>query len=299
MLSKKQISIRNLQKIPMFIIGLILSMVFIFLIMLRASAKILYLGDEQGSLTVWASIGLLFVTIAIFFIYELFVKEEAKNANLALSLQRLKLENEHFNEINSIYTDIRAWRHEYNNNLIVLRDLAKQGSKEKMLEYIDSISAEPLNFESSLQTGNFILDSIVSSKLGLAQKYGIEVSIQAVYPKDNSIDDNDLCAIVGNLLDNAIEACGLPSKISEQLESERRYINFEFLVKGKNIVISVQNSYFHEIIQNNGRYISRKNKTFHGIGLSLLDSVVHKYNGHIMRKHENGVFETFIILPLV
>ena len=318
LLSKRQISTYSMKRIPVFVMGLMLFIVFVFVMTLRASAETSYLYGEQSNLIIWVSIGLLFITVAIFLMHELFVKEEIKNANLALNLQRLEMENEHFHEINSIYEDIRAWRHEYNNNLIVLRDLTRQGNKERILSYIDNISNEPLQFESTLQTGNFILDSIVSAKLGLAQKRGIEVSIQAVYPRKHRINDNDLCTIVGNLLDNAIEACGFPSKAPKQNSNEileqaqdreqeeaikekfeRRYIDFEFLAKGKNIVISVQNSYFHEVKMSNERFVSRKDGKFHGIGLSLLDSVVHKYNGHIMRNHENGVFKTYVILPLV
>ena len=293
-LSKKHVSIRNLQKIPTIVIGLVISIIFGFTLVIRASVAVPELGTEQSNLLIWASIGLLFIIIAIFLMYELFVKEEAKNANLAMNLQRLELERGFFNEINVIYSNIRVWRHEYRNNLIVLRDLVCSGEKDKILDYIDKISGDPLRFETTLHTENLILDAIVSSKVGLAQKQDIEVSIQAVYPKDNCIDDTDLCTIVGNLLDNAIEACGEPNQASA-----RRFVDFAFLTKGKNIVISVRNSYFHEIKQENGRYATRKERLFHGIGLSLLDSVVRKYSGHVIRNHENGIFETHIIIPLL
>ena len=312
LLSKKQIHIRDIQKIPVIIIGLITVIVTAFAVMLRVSMQTPY--TEQGTMLVWSSLGLLFITIAIFFLYELFVKEESKNANLTLNLQRLELERGFYNEIDAIYKDMRMWRHEYKNNLTALENLVRQGARDEILSYIISISGEPPHFESSLQSGNLVLDSIVNSKLGLAKKHNIEVSIHAFYPKDNLIDANDLCTIVGNLLDNAIEACGLhfhsseqPSKEklekellnASQNEFEKPFINFEFLVKGKNLTISVQNSFFHEIKQDKGRYVSSKGGLFHGIGLPLLDSVVSKYNGHIIRNHENSVFETYVIIPVI
>ena len=294
LLSKKHIPIRELGKIPTTIIGLVTAIIFMFVMVLRASLDAPNADDGHGGLLVLTSIVLLLITIAVFLMNELFVKEEAKNANLAMSLQRMELERGFFNEIDTIYKDIRAWRHEYRNNLIALRDLIHLEDKEKILAYIDKISGEPLQFETTLQTGNLILDAIVSSKLGLAQSKGIEVSVQAVYPKSNTIEDNDLCTIVGNLLDNAIEACN-----EAELSSERKYVDFSFLAKGKNLVISVKNSYFHEVKLDNGRYVSIKGGLFHGIGVPLLDSVVHKYNGHVLRSHDKGVFETNIIIPLV
>ena len=294
LLSKKHVPNRKLGKIPTTIIGLVTAIIFVFVMVLRASIDTPDVNTVQSGLFVLTSIVLLLITISVFMMNELFVMEEAKNANLAISLQRMELERGFFNEIDTIYKDIRAWRHEYRNNLIALRNLIHLEDKEKILAYIDKISGEPLRFETTLQTGNLILDAIVSSKLGLAQKKGIEVAVQAVYPKSNTIEDNDLCTIVGNLLDNAIEACGEAGP-----SSERRYIDFSLLVKGKNLVISVHNSFFHEIRQNNGRYESSKVGPHHGIGLGLIDSTVNKYGGHVMRWHENSVFITNIIIPLV
>ncbi|MCL1994783.1 MAG: GHKL domain-containing protein [Defluviitaleaceae bacterium] len=301
-LSKRHISIHSIQKIPTIIVGIVMAVIFVFALVIRAGIDTIYLDNEQSSMLIWASVGLLFIIIAIFLVYEMFVREEAKNTDLVMSLQRVELERGFFNEINSVYTDIRVWRHEYMNNLTVLRDLAQYERKDKIISYIDKISGEPAHFKTALHTGNLILDAIVSSKLALAQKQGIEVNIHAVYPKDNSIDDSDLCIIIGNLLDNAIEACGALSLESDKgmdIASERRFIDFVFLAKGKNLFISVKNSYFTEIKQDKGRYITRKDSLFHGIGLQLLDAVIRKYDGHVMRNHEKGVFETNIILPLV
>ena len=312
LLSKKHVSIRDIQIIPAIIIGLVIVIVIAFAIMLRVSVQTPY--DEQSSLLVWSSVGLLCVTIAIFLLYELFVKEETKNANLMMNLHRLEMERGFIDEINAIYADIRAWRHEYNNNMNALKELVLHGNKDEILTYLHRISGKPLHFDTTLQSSNLILDSLVNSKMGLAKKHNIEVSIQAIYPKENPIEYSDLCTIVGNLLDNAIEAC-MPPKTSRDNPSdeasgqelahpcqntpEKRFIKFELLAKGKNLVISVQNSYFHEIRQDKGRYLSSKGGLFNGLGLSLLDSAVSKYSGHIMRNHENGVFETHVIIPLV
>ena len=293
-LSKKQIPLRSIGKIPAFVIGLVTVILFVFGIMVRLSFASPDLSTELSRVFILTSMTFLIITIGLFFMYELFVNEEARNNNLAMSLQRLELERGFFNEIDAIYKDIRAWRHEYKNNLIALRNLIDNEDKEKIIAFVEKISGEPIQLESTLQTGNLILDAIVSSKLGLAQRKNIEVDILAVYPNNNCIDDNDLCTVVGNLLDNAIEACG------EDCEhAERRFIDFAFLAKGKNLVITVNNSFFHELKQENGKYYSMKDGLFHGIGLPLLDSIVHKYNGHIMRTNENGIFCSKIVIPLV
>ena len=147
----------------------------------------------------------------------------------------------------------------------------------------------------TLQTGNLILDAVVSSKLWLAQSKGIEASIQVVsLGKEMKIEDPDFCAIVGNLLDNAIEACERMGK-----EDGKRFIEISLLVKGRDMVFTIGNSFNGELKRIGNRYISLKRGRFHGIGLKHVDSIVEKYNGQIVREVKGRFFETCVVLPIL
>jgi len=247
----------------------------------------------NSSLT-WLAAGLLTVLVVIFLLYEMFMREETRNIDLSTQLQRLELEMRYFSEIDAVYADIRTWRHEYRNNLIALRTLVEHGEDGKALEFIDGISLDPMSDNDLLQTGNLVLDAVVSSKLWFANSHGIKVDIQAVYPKKNYIEDNDICAIAGNLLDNAIEAC-----LRMGSENQDRFISFTLLVKGKNLALSICNSFEGAPNKDGDSYLTVKDKHFHGIGIKYVDSIVEKYGGHVVRSHAGGIFETHVMLPLI
>jgi sensor histidine kinase regulating citrate/malate metabolism len=293
-LAKKHVKFQNSQKRPAIVLGGLAIVDFVFLFMIRMYVESPDLSPKQNHLLVWLAIGALVVMVAIFIIYELFIREEIKNVELAMKLQRLELESSFFKEIDNIYSDMRTWQHEYKNNLSSLRALVDNGEKEKALDFISNMHGEVYKKQIVLQTGNLVLDSIVSSKLWLAQSKNIEVNIQAAYPENNRISDNDLCAIAGNLIDNAIEAC-----VRMEESTEKKFIDFLLMIKGKNLLLSIRNSYNNELKRKGKRYLTVKREPFHGIGILHVDSIVDKYQGHVLRSQENGVFETNIMLPLL
>ncbi|MDR0221288.1 MAG: GHKL domain-containing protein [Lachnospiraceae bacterium] len=251
--------------------------------------------DERANhIMLWQSLGLMVIMVGIFLMYEVFMQEGKRIADLTAQLQRLEIETGFFRELDAMQSDLRTWRHEYQNNLIALRALAEDGEHEKVLEYLDSISIPSQRDETLLQTGNSVLDAVVSSKLLLARSKGIEVSLQAVYPEEHNIEDGDFCAIIGNLLDNAIDA-------NERIgETEcLRFISFSLLVKGKNLAISIINSYEGEIVRVGDHLPTVKDERYHGIGIRYVDAIVDKYHGHVLREYQDGIFETHIMIPLI
>ena len=293
-LAKKHHSIRNLQKSSAIVLCIAAIIDFVFLIMIRAYIEIPDLSAQQSHFLVWLAIGSLLIMVTIFLMYEMFVREESMNVELAIKLQRLEMETQFFKEIDAMYTDMRKWRHDYKNNLIALRALVEHREIEKLLKYVDNILCEPSKNHVTLQTGNLVLDAVVSSKLWLAQSQNIEVSIQAVYIENNGIEDNDLCAITGNLLDNAIEAC---ERMSEN--NHKKFINFTLMFKGKSLFITISNSYNNELRRSGERYFTVKKEKYHGMGIIHVDSIVNKYRGHVLRSQKHGIFETHVMLPLL
>ncbi|MCL2045106.1 MAG: GHKL domain-containing protein [Oscillospiraceae bacterium] len=291
-LSKKHFSFRNIKTLPTLI--LIVAAVITWICLIFLYSNIPLLGVEGNSIATWLALGLLLLIIVVFTIYELFVKEESRNIELNTRLQRLELESRFFAEIDTVYSDIRQWRHDYFNNMTALRSLVENGLIEQSLNYIDNIADVPIRAEATLQTGNLVLDSVVSSKLWLAQSLDIQISIHAVYPEGNLIDANDLCAIAGNLLDNAIEACQRMTESDQPM-----FIHFSLLVKGKNLVLSIKNSFNGELKRDGDKFLTVKQSGRHGMGLSYVESIVAKYHGIIKSDGRNGVFETHVILPFV
>ena len=118
------------------------------------------------------------------------------------------------------------------------------------------------------------------------------MNAKAVVPANLSISDVDLCVIIGNLLDNAMEACEKQEEISE------RFIRVFIGVLKKQLYISVMNSVGGEVKKEGKLYVSAKPFGSHGFGLMRVNRIAEKNGGYVNRQNEPGVFATEVMLPL-
>lgn len=137
-----------------------------------------------------------------------------------------------------------------------------------------------------------MVDAILNSKLSLAISHDIKVNAKATVPKNLQVADIDLCVIIGNLMDNAMEA-------AIKLENpEDRFIRVYIREMKGQLYISIANSTEGNIKKLGLEYISTKLGANHGFGLKRVDSIVNKYGGFINRQSEEGVFATEITLSI-
>ena len=196
----------------------------------------------------------------------------------------------HCDEVQNIYKTMRGWRHDYHNHIQTL--LALSGDEEKTRKYLLELNKDLTQVDTVLKTGNVMVDAILNSKLSLIKSKGSTVSAKAVVPPELAVSEIDLCVIIGNLLDNAMEAC------LRQPEGEERFIRIFLGVLKKQLYLSVSNSVGEEIRKSGRTYLSSKNSETHGFGLMRVDRIAAKYNGYVNRQNEEGVFATEILLPL-
>lgn len=192
-------------------------------------------------------------------------------------------------EVEHIFMTMRGWRHDFHHHLQSLKAKLKQGDPAAAFQYLDELEQELAAIRQLVETGNTNMDAILNSKLSMAETRGIRVQVKAKVPKQLAITDTDVCALLGNLLDNALEACAL-------VETDpyiRLYIgNY----KGQ-LYISCTNATNQLVRKLDEDYITTKRGN-HGHGLKRMNLIVEKYEGSINRKNEPGVFITEILLPL-
>lgn len=194
-------------------------------------------------------------------------------------------------EMNQIYMTMRGWRHDYHNHMQTIKaHLALDQTKEAEV-YVDKMEGELDRIDFKYKTGNIGMDAIINSKLTLAEKHGLEIKCDAQLPKEIRIPQMDLCVILGNLIDNAIEAC------DKMQQNQRKFLRIYMCIRKKQLYISVQNATGEVIRRLDQEYISQKRGN-HGHGLKRIDLMVEKYSGYINRQNEPGVFATEILLPL-
>lgn len=196
----------------------------------------------------------------------------------------------HYAEVENMYNQTRGWRHDYRNHIQVLKNYAELGDMEAVKSYLNELAEDLETVDMALKTGNRMADVILNSKISLARSKEIQVRADAHVPVTLSIADIDLCIILGNLFDNAIEACqGLPG--------QERMIRVYMDMKNTQLYISFTNTTAQKKQRKeNGRFATTKGKG-HGYGLVRIDTIIERYQGYIRRGSEDGAFTTEILLP--
>ena len=196
----------------------------------------------------------------------------------------------HCDEVDNIYRQMRGWRHDYHNHIQAM--LAMTDNPEELRKYLWMLNDDLTTVDTVLKTGNVMVDAILNSKLSLIKSKNITVNAKATVPAELRISEIDLCAIIGNLLDNAMEAC------LRQDESEDRFIRVYIGILKKQLYICVTNSVGGEVKKVGKTYLSTKDSDAHGFGLMRIDRLADKYDGYVNRQNEEGAFATEVMLPL-
>lgn len=193
-------------------------------------------------------------------------------------------------EVQNIYQTMRGWRHDYHNHMQTIKIYLEQQQIQETLTYLDHLEEDLDSIDIAIRTGNVSVDAILSSKVSIAAKMNINVNYKAVVPKELKVTDVHLCAIIGNLLDNAIEAC-------EKVVEPKRFLRIYIGVFKQQLYISVTNATTATRRRKLHELISEKQGE-HGLGLKRIDNIAGKYSGFVNRKNEPGVFVTEVLLPL-
>ena len=195
----------------------------------------------------------------------------------------------HCAEVRNSYTQMRAWRHAYHNHIQTL--LALSDDPENLSDYLLKLDSDLKSVDTIIKTGNDMVDAILNSKLSLIKSKNIALSAKASVPETLPFSEIDLCIVIGNLLDNAMEAC---SAFPDPQES---FIRVYIGTFKQQLYISVTNSVIGTP-NKKGKYPSTKAEVNHGFGLLQIDRLTEKYGGYVNRQSEEGVFATEIMLPL-
>lgn len=196
----------------------------------------------------------------------------------------------HCDEVDNIYRQMRGWRHDYHNHIQAM--LALTDSPEELRKYLWMLNDDLTAVDTVLKTGNVMVDAILNSKLSLIKSKNIAVHAKATVPAALRISEIDLCTIIGNLLDNAMEAC------LRQDNRQERFIRVYIGILKQQLYICVTNSTGGKVKKVGKTYLSTKASDSHGFGLMRIDRLAEKYDGYVNRQNEEGAFATEVMLPL-
>lgn len=220
------------------------------------------------------------------------MKHFFKRADKKIDSYQRELIETHYREVDNMYRQIRGWRHDYKNHIQVMKAYASQGDLESLKRYLDLLDNDLATVDTVIKTGNPMTDAILNSKISLAKSKGIKVEADAHIPLRLETSEIDLCCIVGNLFDNAIEAV-------ENLPQEKRVIRIYMDMINTQLYISFTNFTAGKKLEKSGNIFKSTKGDGHGFGLVRIDAIVERLGGYLSRNSEDGAFTTEVLLPQV
>ena len=226
--------------------------------------------------------GVLYLNFSVFNYFESYDKQ----IKLATLEQIMERESENYRAIAGSYAEIRNIKHDLKNQVAVLNDLLKDNKYTEAKQHINQLYNDVEKVTSVCYTGNSAVDSIINLKGDYARNRNISYMSKI---KVNSIDFDtiSICRILGNAIDNAIEAC-------ERMEIDEKCVCIAMHQLDNKLIIEIENTSLP--VDVNNLITSKKNKEAHGIGMQSIRQTVESMNGYVSCNYENGYFSIKIVL---
>lgn len=254
---------------------------------------IAYQYNSYSFFAIITGILLLLINYVIFEIYKWIRQNvEMKEKNL-LYEQQLELHRQQAEEREVKNLEIRKLRHDITNHMACLLGMVQENENEKASSYIEEMLKNNVNYQTKevSRSGNIVIDSLVNYKCASARKAGITFQTNIFIPSSLPFQSSHLTIILGNLLENALDAC-------HELKEEKCYIKLIIFWEKDILTITVCNPYRGKRHRNqDGSFLTTKsNARNHGLGLSLVKQAAESYYGEMFVKYENGVFQNTVII---
>ena len=248
-------------------------------------------NDNITKNKVIASVAMLFIINATaFYLYDSLSNSYVRQSKLSILETENALYSKQCEIMQSSTEELQGFRHDMNNQFIAISQLIKSkqyDEAEKQLGILTSLTKNMINYSNS---GNVIVDGLINYKLQNAQSENIRVKTEIAVPKQLHIETTDLVAVIGNLIDNALNAlCDVPV--------EKRSLLLKVVFGQQRLIIRVSNPYIGDMICRDGNIVSTKQDSKqHGYGLNNIAKAVNKYKGYMDIDYSGNTFTVDIIM---
>lgn len=208
-----------------------------------------------------------------------------------LKSEQAELLERDYTTLNNAYAVNAKLFHDFHNHIGALRQLLTHKKYVEAVQYLDELQAPVREMTDTVWTGDGTVDYLINSKAAMAADAGIQLQVQVEFPRHAGIRSADLCAILGNLLDNALEAAG------QVTEPEERLVRLTIRRINQMLVIKVENRFAASPIQEKGELKTTKTDDgLHGWGLKSARAAAQKYDGMVRTEYSGELFRAVATL---
>lgn len=247
---------------------------------------ILPLNDDQIGTWIILSMVLLFSVL----FYRLSRQREMELEIAQLKQDQAEILERDYQALSRTYESNAKLYHDLHNHIEAIYQCLNQGNIQEAIRYCEDLRTPVREISQTVWTGDKALDYLISSKMSLAEQEHIKTKVNIEYPHNTNIRSVDLTTILGNLLDNALEA-------AEAAPDELRFLNLTIRRINAMLIIKVENGYSNAPTENSEELeTTKEDKASHGWGLKSVQTAADRYDGTITTDYKDGVFQSIVTL---
>lgn len=219
------------------------------------------------------------------------VKHSEKEKELQLSTQMLEYQKEEYEKLQISIEEMHKTKHDFRHHINAMSGMLENGQLSNLKSYMKQYADEIESTEKMLFCDNYALNAILRHYLKNCEVHGIQFTVDIQLPEETKCPENEMCVLLGNLLENALEAC-----LSSQCLTP--YISVIIKdVSSCTLALTVTNTHSRHIKSQGNKFLSSKrNYNEFGVGLSSVKNIVDKYHGYIKIEHDETTFRVSVIL---
>lgn len=244
-------------------------------------------GKYNASVLIISAVLTLSLFFVYFFVYKL-MSLQRKEYEYSFIEEKIAADKRILEESNVTLENLHKIRHDLKNHFTVIKGLLEEGDIPSSEKYIDDLFPKIDRIGNVINSGNSIVDYLINAKF--AKNKDIQVTVTGNAGILNDMEDLDIVGLMGNLLENALEAV---EKIPP--DKEKR-VELYFLMQNNCKIIMCNNTVIRPVLQNNEHLKTTKREPGHGYGNKIIDTVVKKYNGFIEYSESDGLFRAQVVL---
>lgn len=261
-------------------VGLVLCCFFLIYMV-----KSTFFEVDMNILLAWAFF-LVVVILAIYSVVQYMNYIQEKN-RLSLTIERNNIQLDAYNQLIQNYQEKQIFYHDLKNQYLVMENYLKDKEYAKLEEYMEALNVDKLKSVYEKRTGIQAVDILLDYKIKEAEALNIEVEVVADTINLN-IPEQEMISLLGNAMDNAIEAC-------KKMENGVKWIRITIRRIQEMALLKISNSYEQQPVEKSGQFVSSKNNPHvHGLGMKSMRAIVEKNDGKMKIEYSNGEFSLVI-----
>lgn len=263
-----------------------LAIVGMFGVILLSEQQIIPINDSE--LTTWIILSPLLMIAVLFF--NLNRQYEIERENVRLKEEHAEMLERDYRALNKTYIANSKLYHDIHNHIEVMHRYLEQGKTDDAIRYLEDLRIPVQEITQTVWTGDEAIDYLVNSKMTFAEQQRIRTNLNIEFPRNTNIRSVDLTAILGNLLDNALEA-------AVAAKGDFRFINLTIRRIHNMLIIKIENGFAEKPVVVDGELqTSKTDKSMHGWGLKSIISAAEKYDGVVETSCSNHTFQAVVTL---